>query len=262
MPRITGALARRAIPSVAVLASQLVCLHASAAEFFQWLDPVVGGQVSIGPSVDTFATATQGQSFGRLGSTSGRVSRPETDTFWVGFQIPTQLQYAVTGVGLSGSWGASGFFNSTSVFAAFGDISSEVPPIGTTWHGFDSGELSKITALAQDIASSGSGYGFFSDKAPSSTGSNSGPFSVQGNDALVANLIAKQGDILYIGVTGGPSLPDQFINVGFSGLQLFTNDPNVSVVPIPGAGLLLVSALLFGLGIHTRSRKAAADLPS
>jgi hypothetical protein len=74
--------------------------------------------------------------------------------------------------------------------------------------------------------------------------------------SILSDLLAHEGGLLYIGLTGGANMTSVFVS---NARLTFESVPNV---PIPAAGWLFGSALLAGLGIHKRSRKAAADLPA
>jgi hypothetical protein len=244
--------AGRIVSASVILAAQLLSPEARASQFFQWLTPVVGGQVRISQSSSrTFADAVEGRDAGRLDTTGGRSSPAETNRFWVGFQIPSELQYSLSEVTISGNW-VGLFVDFMGV--SFRDLANPaaLPVIGETWSGFPS-DTHHIVQLASELAN-GTAYGGFSRTVAGASGPFGGAFTVQGSDAMVANLIAKEGGLLYMGVIGGAGGESSFLSLSGLSLQLYTDEPNVSVVPLPAAGWLFGSAAIALVGWARRRR--------
>jgi hypothetical protein len=161
----------RVVSASVILAAQILSSEAGASQVFLNLAPVVGGQVRVSEdSSMTFADAVEGKSGGFLGS-------PDTNSFWVGFQIPTELQYSLSGVNISGGSAASirvpsgGFsFNGASIDVFFHGVANPaaLPAIGETWSGFPS-DTHHIAQLASELAN-GIEYGAFRRAVSSSTG--------------------------------------------------------------------------------------------
>jgi hypothetical protein len=243
--------AGRLVTASVILAAQLLSPEARAAQFFQWLTPVVGGQVRISQSSSrTFADAVEGRDAGRLDTTGGRSSPAETNSFWVGFQIPTELKYSLSEVTISGNWG--GLFVDF-MGASFRDLANPavLPAIGETWNGLS--DSPHIVQLASELAN-GTAYGGFSRTVAGGSGPFGGAFTVQGSDAMVANLLAKEGGLLYLGVIGGGGGESSFLSLSGLSLQLYTDEPNVSVAPLPAAGWLFGSAVVALVGWTRRRR--------
>jgi hypothetical protein len=239
-----GSLVRFALSTFIVLGSQLAAPTVRAAEFFQWIDGGSGGQVFVTPVLTREFANHAGGSGGQVGSTSGRFGPAGEFSFFVGFQIPSHLQYSLSAVGVSGSYG--GIFDS---FAS-GSIhlmpdSTVVPAIGETWNGIQ--QNLQISQLAAGIAGE-TVAGF------STASGHGGSFgSINGGD-LVTAVLAKQGDILYLGGTGFAGGTEPLLTISGLSLQLFTNESNVSVVPVPAAGWLFGSALAGFIGWRGRRK--------
>jgi hypothetical protein len=249
------ALPRQLFAGLLLLASPFASVNASAAEYFDSIGPVIAGQLFVSPLIsrDT-ANAAAGATGGRLGATSGLPGLfgvpPGAYSVFVGFQIPTELGYSLSGVSITG---VAGGFVSDGWGVTFHDIADTtlLPAAGESWSWPQ--HTDQIAQLASDIGS-GDIYGSVSQRVVNDGNSHADRFSAAGTDALVANILAKQGDTFYLGVTGGGVniTPIATFVVGDLGLQLFTNEQNVTLVPLPAAGWLFGSALVALVGWKRR----------
>jgi hypothetical protein len=249
------ALPRQLSVGLLLLASPFASVNARAAEYFDSIGPVIAGQLFVSPLISwETANATAGETGGRLGATSGfpgfPLSPPGAYSVFVGFQIPTELPYSLSAVSITGRWG--GLFTD-GWSATFRDIADTtlLPAPGETWNGFE--HDGQIRQLASDIGS-GDLYGSVGQRVVFEGSPLGGRFSATGTDALIANILAKQGDTFYLGVNGGIGAGEgiQIFAVSDLGLQLYTNDQNVSLVPLPSAGWLFGSALVALVGWKRR----------
>jgi hypothetical protein len=241
---------RQLLAGLVLLASQFASVNARAAEYFDSIGPVIAGQLFVSPvlSWDT-ANATEGATGGRIGGTNFSPSSPAGQySIFVGFRIPAELRYSLSAVSITGFGG--GLF-SDGWGVTFRDIADAtlLPAAGESWNGFQHDV--QIRQLASDI-DSGDLYGSVGQRVVNDGSLHGGRFSAAGTDALTANILAKQGDTFYLGVTGGGGGSFPIFAVSDLGLQLFTNEQNVTLVPLPAAGWLIGSALVALVGWKRR----------
>jgi hypothetical protein len=233
-----------------ILAAQLLSSEAGASQVFLNLAPVVGGQIRVSEdSSMTFADAVEGRTGGAL-----RTSTP-AESFWVGYQIPTELQHSLSEVNISADWGGPMKDGMSVTFHGVANPAA-LPPIGETWSAFPS-DTHHIVQLASELAN-GIRYGSFSQSFPCGTcfdlSVHQGRIAARGSEQMMADLIAKEGGLFYMAVTGEIGGVGAFLSIPGVSLALSTDDQNVSVVPLPSAGWLFGPAAIALVGWSGRRR--------
>jgi hypothetical protein len=239
----------RVVSASVILAAQILSSEAGASQVFLNLAPVVGGQVRVSEdSSMTFADAEAGRTGGALRTTPA-------ESFWVGYQIPTELQHSLSEVNISADWGGPMKDGMSVTFHGVANPAA-LPPIGETWSAFPS-DTHHIVQLASELAN-GIGYGSFHQSFPCGTcfdlSVHEGRAFAQGSEQMMADLIAKEGGLFYMAVTGQIGGVGAFLTTPGVFLALSTDDQNVSVVPLPAAGWLFGPAAIALVGWSGRRR--------
>lgn len=207
-----------------------LCLQAKAAEIL----PTYAGQMHITAFNNlSYAVGLSGEAGGFLAHFTSRNEPTATDSVWLAFQLPSDMSQ-VSGVSINGN--LSALFTG-AMSASFWDIDPQnLPGAGVRWSAIDHPQIGQASL----DAGSGISYGWFGRTSPAG-GYLGDSFSVQGTNAMLADMIARQGGMFYLAIVGSAN-PEATISLSGISLDL-QGVATVAHAPLPAAGWLFLSAL-------------------